>query len=539
MSRGITRAAAAAVGLVLSCLSIARADHVHSVTGPLTVVMATDKRTGKSIVKYRVGDTPVSFLKNPPGIASGTLVEVHGEHDAKGGITAAAGSDMRTITTAAAAASPSGVQKTVVLIVNLKDKSATLTADAARKLVFGPATSVDALYREASFGKVSFAGEVFGPYTIALESTLDDDWKWAYAADDAARAAGVDFSRYTRRVYVMPKLAMGYSGLGTIGGTPSRSWVYDDDATTIAHELGHNLGLQHASTPTSEYGDASSPMGNPWGLVHHNAPNKVELGWVPSQNVETLTTSGTRLVANLAVSGTQVQAVKIAKPGTGEHYFVSYRSATGFDANLASKYRSRASVHRASRGEKTILLASLADGESYSDSVNAITITQTAHDASSSTIKVVFGAQAPPPAAAPTPPQATVSFKAARVTATSLNVRATPMGTLLGTAATGHVFVTTGLKDQGFSEVFWAGRKAWVSSSYLTLVAAPCGKVTAGTLSVRAGPSATEALLGTVKAGDVYADGVGGTTGWRAIQWDGRRTAFVSRSYTADVTLNP
>lgn len=31
---------------------------------------------------------------------------------------------------------------------------------------------------------------------------------------------------------------------------------------TFLHELGHNLGLQHSSTPGLEYGDMSSPMGN-------------------------------------------------------------------------------------------------------------------------------------------------------------------------------------------------------------------------------------------------------------------------------------
>jgi hypothetical protein len=42
---------------------------------------------------------------------------------------------------------------------------------------------------------------------------------------------------------------------------------------TPFHELGHNLGLQHASTVGNDYGDGSSTMGGCCGDRCFNAPN--------------------------------------------------------------------------------------------------------------------------------------------------------------------------------------------------------------------------------------------------------------------------
>ncbi len=636
MSLSVTRAFTA-LGLVLLCLAPAQGHHTSSATGTLTVVRATNKVTGVSTTLYRVGDTPVTFKAAPPVIAPGSYVEVHGEQGAAGEIVAANGGSMRVITTAPAPSTPTGPQTTVVLIVNLRDKAATLTPTAAKQMMFGTSNSVDALYREASFGKVSFTGDVFGPITIANSASETDEWKWAYAADDVAKAQGVNFANYKRRVYVFPDTsAIEYGGLGTIGGSPSRAWVYDDDATTFAHELGHNLGLQHAATPDYEYGDGSCPMGNPSGLVHHNAPHKAELGWIPAAQIQTVAATGTFQVANTEEDRSLVQILKIAKPDTGEAYWVSYRSAIGYDAtNLSWRYRARTSIHRFTKGEKSYLLANLADGESWSDSANKITIKQTSHDAQKATVSVWFGpvpfaptvtvgstygsAGAPrtvsvtvtnndssssaastftlsttPPAGwtasvSPTTltlaagasgtatltvtPSATATAgsytvrvstsdpakpvhaasgtttyrvlastavaKGAKVTASSLNVRETPMGTILGAVPAGHVFVRTGRTDQGFSEVYWAGKKAWVGSSYLAGTSANGFKLTTGAY-VRTGASASNASVGTAPVGHMYADApTGNTTNYRAVQWDGTTIRYIYRSYTTDIALEP
>ncbi|MEZ0229945.1 MAG: hypothetical protein ACAI25_15080, partial [Planctomycetota bacterium] len=91
-----------------------------------------------------------------------------------------------------------------------------------------------------------------------------------------------------------------------------------------------------------------------------------------------------------------------------------------------------------------------------------------------------------------------------------------------------------------FTEVFWAGRRAWVGSSYLVGTTGTGGKVTAASANVRTGPASTNTILKVIATGEMYADAAtGSTTSWRAIQWDGKTAAWVYRSYTADVRLEP
>jgi hypothetical protein len=237
-----------------------------------------------------------------------------------------------------------------------------------------------------------------------------DYYAWANAAEAAAIASGVNLSQYTRRVYVLPSQnSCGYTGLGTIGGNPSQAWSFRCDLHDVfGHELGHNLGTQHASTPSSEYGDTSDIMGYAGiGLRHMNAPHKEELGWLPAGQVLTVTQSGTYKIAPLELHPTETvapQALKIAKQNTNEYYYFSYRLPLGFDVNLASTYTNRVNVHRypGSGAVFTYFLQGLADGSSFMDTINGVTVTQVGHDVNTATVQVTL-------ACAPVPPMLSVS----------------------------------------------------------------------------------------------------------------------------------
>ena len=60
--------------------------------------------------------------------------------------------------------------------------------------------------------------------------------------------------RPPRRVYLVPPSACGFVGLGYVGCDGSytcRAWIGSavwDSATAIAHELGHNLFMGHATS---------------------------------------------------------------------------------------------------------------------------------------------------------------------------------------------------------------------------------------------------------------------------------------------------
>ena len=152
------------------------------------------------------------------------------------------------------------------------------------------------------------SGNSFGWLTLPLATTCVTS-DIASAARQAAGSAGIDLSAYTRMVYVFPRnAACGWSGVGTVGGSTSEVWVNGRlELKVIAHELGHNFGLQHSHssdcdlTPlgntctTYDYGDVADVMGTNT-ASHFNAFQKERLGWLNSgaqPPIVTATASGT------------------------------------------------------------------------------------------------------------------------------------------------------------------------------------------------------------------------------------------------------
>lgn len=274
-----------------------------------------------------------------------------------------------------------GDQPTLVIIGSLQDKANTCTASGLGTSMFSGAASVNALYRESSRDQVSFSGTVVGPFTIPYSSAACEYSAWATALDAAAKAAGVTLTNYRRISYNMPpNSACGWSGLAYMPG--SRSWVNTCSAGVFAHELGHNLSLHHAATPTSEYGDGSDPMGGAR-MVQFNAANRVMAGWQPTGTFQDVVGTGSFTLTSVSLTSSfSPQVLRIRKADTSEYYYVSMRTGAGFDANL-SGYKGLVTVHRASGTlpSKTVILAQLAAGQSYADTTNGIQITASTIDA--------------------------------------------------------------------------------------------------------------------------------------------------------------
>ncbi|PWU22154.1 MAG: hypothetical protein C5B50_00075, partial [Verrucomicrobia bacterium] len=216
---------------------------------------------------------------------------------------------------------------------------------------------------------------------------------------------------YDHFVYVLPPCsACGtYDGYGDMPG--SRVWIlrctWADD---FAHELGHNLGMNHATAdtehdgdndqqPDCEYCDKSDPMGYVnVGLRQVNAAHKEEMGWLPSSKVINVTGAGTYTLASLETSPASTASPQVLKipTGVGDYYYISYRQTAGYDANLSSEYANRVNIHRAmgTPGTYTFFLQALTDGQTVPIN-NRMTITQVSHDASSAVVQVGF--DMPPP----------------------------------------------------------------------------------------------------------------------------------------------
>ncbi len=388
-----------------------------TVTGKLTVIIGDDPEHDRTEVIYILEDAlskrhyRLHFTGQPGDLKSGDHVTVRGR--AVGGeLYLAADGDGQNSIEVSGAADPAaqGEQRTLVIVTDFTDASVACSVQSIRDLMFTDPDgySIDALYREISREQVWFSGDVVGPFAIDYSSSsVCDPGSWANAAEAAATASGLDLAAYPRKVFVMPQQnSCGMAGYGSVGGPETRAWIFPCDGEDFyAHEIGHNLGLGHASTPANEYGDTSDFMGvGSWPLRQTNAPHQERMGWVEAQQVSTVTTGGTYDIAPLeldAAAAGAPQVLKIAKPDTNESYYLSYRMPIGFDANLAYTYLRRLTIHRhsgASPVNRSFLLGTRGDGESFVDDVNGLTFTQTSHSDAGVTVQVAFdGACNPQP----------------------------------------------------------------------------------------------------------------------------------------------
>ncbi len=383
------------------------------------------------------------FAGKHPELLNGTRVRVHGrllEDDSSDGHLALA-SDEESILTLAAdggadggsnggtpaaeLANTFGEKRTLVFLVNFQDKAEQpYTQQQAYDLVFG---QVSDFFRENSNDQTWLSGDVTGWYTLPLSSTSCDHYSIANLANEAAAQAGTDTANYDRYVYVFPKNACSWSGLGTMGGNPGTAWINGSFRLNIvAHELGHNFGLYHSksqdcgasaigdSCAVSQYGDLLDTMGNRNG-AHFNAFQKSRLGWL--NGLVTAESDGTYTLEPYETApGTNPKALRVLKgidPTTGQKdwYYVEYRQAIGFDDFLATNdnVQNGVIVHTATDadGNSSHLLdmtpdsdpwddwadPALMTGDSFTDADAGVTISTNWSDSNGVTVDVALGPQ--------------------------------------------------------------------------------------------------------------------------------------------------
>ena len=364
----------------------ARAELIHTVI---------DQRTGKAF-RLRFEGVP------PDQLRSGMRVNVRGRaHDSEIYLAAADGTAL-TIQSTQTTTGTTTAHRTLVMVANFRDAAVSCSLQCITDTMFTNSNgqSVANLYLTDSHGTVSLSGDVVGPYLLnAAQADPCDLAGWAAAADTQASSAGIDLTTYQHKVYVLPSATTcPASGYGSVGGNPSSAWILRPDvAGVFAHEVGHNLGMDHASTPTSDTNDSTDPMSmSTWMLHGVNAPHRHQLNWLPSSSVSAVSQTGLYTVAPLALDPASVstpQVLLIAKPDTQEYYYLSYRTPIGFDNYIDGSFFNRLSVHRY-KGDgssvRTFRLAGLADGERFTDTINGVTVTLVSHDATQAAVRVEF-----------------------------------------------------------------------------------------------------------------------------------------------------
>ncbi len=228
---------------------------------------------------------------------------------------------------------------------------------------------VSETFRECTFGRVVLPPDsvrvVEAPVEVPCPGAGTDACPtdaWGAAVDAVTKPApGV------HRVYVLPdEAACNFGGLGYVNcanerGATCRVWINGgvaNSSDTYVHELGHNLGLNHAKSrdfavpggADIPYGDASDAMGSCCDVRCFNAPHLEQLGVLEARLRVLKSSDVLGEGVTVSLSGLRKQYVRLDTPT--QAIYVQYRQRHGKDAGMQAEYGDAVNVYTVGPGER-------------------------------------------------------------------------------------------------------------------------------------------------------------------------------------------
>jgi hypothetical protein len=300
-----------------------------------------------------------------------------------------------------------------VVIVNLQDKKAfNSNRTYLEELVYKKNNDV---YDKATFGMLQFTQDadgnnkpdIYGPFTLKDNSTVNcfaNYRRWQNEAIALGEKAGVDFSGHNHIIFMIPNLkSCKFAGIAAVGNIrakgpyPVSIRTEGSSPRVTSHELGHNIGLRHASIDPNndgkhntksvkeEYGDYSCLMSVK--LANFNAPHMLELrvfDRTPKSVLHLKAGKSTVKLYPLLADPTKVagpQVLVFPNFKLFRNYVLSFKTGRYYDRVINSAYKAGVSIHtqRFTRVGQTLFVKALKSGATFKDS-NGIEIKQLRKD---------------------------------------------------------------------------------------------------------------------------------------------------------------
>lgn len=299
-----------------------------------------------------------------------------------------------------------GPRSSAVILINLLDSQAALTAQQAEQAMWGATDSTQDIYLQDTRGDIDFIrdsdndgqADIYGPVDVPM-SGMDfcDQRAWSDAARTQLAAQGIGLDGRDHYVYVLSgksNNSCSFKGVAELGG--DEVWINGTTVFVFVHEIGHNLNLHHAGSDLDNdgdvenfYGDVTCFMGASYQNIFMNAPHKQAMGILGTGDGSILDVPAHPGLYNYVLEPLALhqdlamgpQIIRIPRDDLGRDYYVSIRDTTGYDANLNAYYRAGVSIHwymTNAPGTVTGYVTTLKNGESFVDNINGITVMQNA-----------------------------------------------------------------------------------------------------------------------------------------------------------------